>query len=77
MLGCLPCVTAGRTLCPSSCRAYLAVVASNGGQEMKLLLPSVVTTLNAIYEGILGAVQQVSTLSWARPQDALCNKSVA
>ncbi len=66
-----------RTLCPSSRRAYLAVVASNGGQELNLLLPSVVTILNAIYEGILDAVQQVSTLSQARPEDALCNKRVA
>ena len=42
-----------------------------------MLLPSVVTILNAIYEGILDAVQQVSTLSQARPEDALCNKRVA
>ena len=65
-----------RTLYTSPCRAYLAVVASNGGQEFNLLLPSVVLTLNAIYKGILGAVQQVSTLSRARPEDALCNKRV-
>ena len=45
---------------PSFCRAYLAVVKSNGGQEFNLLLPSVVLTLNAIYKSILEAVQQVS-----------------
>ena len=42
----------------SECRAYLAVYKANG-QESSLLLPSVVLTLNAIYQGILAAVQQV------------------
>ena len=32
---------------------------SNGGQELNLLLPSVVLTLSATYNGILVAVQQV------------------
>ena len=41
-------------------RAYLAVMKNNGGQELNLLLPAVVLTLNAIYKSILGAVQQVS-----------------
>ena len=41
------------------CRAYLAVVKSNGGQELNLLLPSVVLTLSAIYNSTLVAVQQV------------------
>ena len=41
-------------------RAYLAVLKNNGGQELNLLLPSVVLSLNAIYKSILGAVQQVS-----------------
>jgi len=45
---------------PSFCRAYLAIVKSNGGQELNLLLPSVVLTLNTIYKSILEAVQQVS-----------------
>ena len=43
-----------------TCRAYLAVVKSNGGKESNLLLPSAVLTLNAIYGEILAAVQQVS-----------------
>ena len=35
------------------------MVKSNGGEELNLLLPSVVLTLNAIYASILVAVQQV------------------
>ena len=42
-----------------------------------MLLPSVTLTLSAIYEGILGAVQQVSTISWACPEDVLWYACVA
>ena len=40
------------------------MIKSNGGKEYNLLLPSVVLTLNAIYDNILLAIQQVS--AWTK-----------
>ena len=41
------------------CRAYLAVIASNGGLEANLLISSVPLTLNYIFGNIVTAIQQV------------------
>ena len=50
----------GESMTPDNWRrAYLAVVKSNGGQELNLLLPSVALTLSAVYNSIMVAVQQV------------------